>query len=94
MAMFEWKPGVTADQVSAFEADLATMPTVISGIQDYRFGRDLGLREGNFDFGVVAQLAGPGDVARYLDHPAHQELVSTHVVGMVATRRAVQISLA
>jgi len=93
MAVFQWKPGVTDEQVQALGADLATMPGLIGGVKSYRFGPDLGLREGNLDYGVVAELATPADVARYLDHPAHQRLVEQHIVHMVAARRAVQINL-
>ncbi len=93
MAMFEWKPDVTPEQVEALCADLATMPQLIGGVRHYRFGADLGLRPGNLDFGVVAELDSAADVDRYLDHPAHLRLVERHIVRMVAARRAVQIDL-
>jgi hypothetical protein len=93
MAVFKWFDGVTEDQVDALCTELATMPSRIEGVRSYRFGRDLGLRDGNFDFGVVAELDAPGDVERYLDHPLHRELVAAHIVHMVATRRAVQIAI-
>jgi len=93
MAMFRWFEGVTDAQIEALSRDLATMPERIEGVRSYRFGRDLGLRDGNFDFGVMAELDGPEDVDRYLDHPLHLELVENHIVHMVAKRRAVQIAL-
>ncbi|MGY1644180.1 Dabb family protein [Geodermatophilus sp. SYSU D00703] len=93
IAMFEWKPEVTREQVAALCADLATMPGLIGGVRSYRFGPDLGLREGNLDFGVVAELESAADVDRYLDHPAHRRLVEQHILGMAAARRAVQIDL-
>ena len=93
MAMFKWRPEVTQEQVAALCADLATMPDIIGGVRSYRFGPDPGLREGNLDFGVAAELESAGDVDRYLDHPAHQRLVERHIVGMAAARRAVQINL-
>lgn len=93
IAVFEWFDTVTDEQVQALCEDLAKMPTMIEGVRSYRFGKDLGLREGNFDFGVAAELDGPDDIHRYLDHPLHQELVAKHIVNMVAKRRAVQIAL-
>jgi Stress responsive A/B Barrel Domain len=93
MAMFRWFPGVTEEQVGALCADLALLPERIEGVRSYRFGSDLGLRDGNLDFGVVAELDGPDDVDRYLDHPLHVALVAKHIVRMVALRQAVQISL-
>lgn len=93
MAVFHWFDSVTDEQIDALCGDLAKIPAVIDGVRNYRFGRDLGLRNGNFDFGVVAELDGPEDVDRYIDHPFHQELVAKHIVHMVAERRAVQILL-
>jgi hypothetical protein len=92
IAMFQWNEGVTSEQVTALRAALDTMPEAVGGVLSYRFGPDLGLRDENFDFGVAAELESPGDVARYLDHPAHLQLVQEHIVAMVAVRRAVQIA--
>jgi hypothetical protein len=93
MAMFEWKPDVTPEQVEALCAALATMPELVGGVRSYRFGPDLGLRPGNLDFGVVTELESAADVDRYLDHPAHVRVVEEHIAGMVASRRAVQIDV-
>lgn len=93
MAMFRWKDGVTPEQVDAFIVDLATMPDRIDCLRKLRFGPDLHLRDGNFDFGVCAELNEESEVSEYLDHPAHQELVANHVVHMVHTRRAVQFTV-
>ncbi len=93
MAVFEWKPEVTPEQVAALCADLATMPGLIGGVRSYRYGPDLRLREGNLDFGIVAELESAADVDRYLDHPAHLGLIERHIVRMLAVRRAVHCVL-
>lgn len=91
VAMFRWKPEVTEAQVAGFEQALALLPDQVGCLLSYSFGRDLGLREGNFDFAVVAELASAEEVDGYLDHPAHLRLVEEHVQMMLAERRAVQL---
>ncbi|PKW16154.1 Dabb family protein [Saccharopolyspora spinosa] len=92
IAMFRFRDGVTDDQIAKFEAELATMPERTGCLQAYRYGRDLGARDGNFDFGVVAELGSADEIDGYLDHPAHLELVRDHVLHIVAERKAVQFS--
>lgn len=92
IAMFRFKQDVTDEQIRAFEAELATMPERTGCLLSYQFGRDLGARDGNFDFGVVAELDSADQIDGYLDHPAHLDLVRDHVRHIVAERKAVQMS--
>jgi len=55
VALFRWKPETTAAEVSKVEAALHQLPTKIPCILSYRFGRDLGVHDGNADFARVAQ---------------------------------------
>lgn len=93
LAMFRWQPEATQEQIDAFELALAEMPAAVGSLVSYRYGPDLGLRDGNFDFGVVAELASADEIPGYLDHPAHLQLVEDHVKHILAERRAVQFSL-
>nr|MCW2727347.1 Stress responsive barrel domain protein [Aeromicrobium sp.] len=93
VAMFRWKPEATQEQIDAFMVELATMPEKTGCLLSYRFGQDLGLRDDNFDFGVVGELVSADQIDGYLDHPAHLQLVEDHVRHIVAERRAVQIAL-
>ena len=70
VALFRWTPEVTGEQVDEFEKALATMPAAVGCLKSFRFGRDLGEREANFDFGVVAELESADQIHSYLDHPA------------------------
>ena len=94
LAVFRWKEGVTPDDVARLCEELAAFRTRIDCIIDYQFGADLGLRQGNADFGVAALVESPGAIAEYLDHPAHKELVSTVIAPMSESRTAVQIEVA
>src|SRR5438270_92879 len=54
VALFRWKDGTTAADVSRVEEGLRPLPSQIPCIRAYRFGRDLGIQEGNADFAVAA----------------------------------------
>ena len=93
IAMFRFREEATDEQIAAFEAELETMPKRTGDrLKSYRYGRDLGVRSGNFDFGVVAELDTADQIDGYLDHPAHHQLVEDHVRHIVLERRAVQFS--
>lgn len=91
VAIFRWNDGVTDQQIDAFTDALIALRAKMPMLLSYRFGRDLGLRDGNFAYGVVAELESADMVDEYLDHALHQEFVRDFVVDMVAERRAVQI---
>jgi hypothetical protein len=56
VALFRWKPEATAEDVSKVEAALHQLPAKIPCIQSYRFGRDLGVQDGN---AVIQNLIRP-----------------------------------
>jgi hypothetical protein len=86
---FTWVDGVTADDVERLEVALGRLPSVIDVLKGYSFGANLGLRPGTADFVVVALLERPEDVAGYLDHPEHRELLDDLVGPMTAHRQTV-----
>jgi hypothetical protein len=57
VALFRWKPEATAEDISKVEAALHQLPAKIPCIQSYRFGRDLGIQDGNADFALVADFS-------------------------------------
>jgi hypothetical protein len=91
LVAFRWKEGVTPEAVANLCDELAAFRKKVDCILDYHFGPDLGLRQGNADFGVMAVVESPQRVAEYLDHPAHKELFSTVIAPMCESRTAVQI---
>ena len=83
-------PKGTFDSLSAGLSHLAqTIPDIAS----YSYGRDLGLREGNFDLAVVADFADAGAFKRYVDHPDHQAFVSDQLGPVLAERIALQFEI-
>jgi len=91
IVLFRWKPGTGAAELAALERALAELPGQVPEIQSYRFGRDAGLVQGNFDFAIVAEFADEAAWRRYVDHPAHQKLVAERVRPIVQERAAAQV---
>ena len=90
---FRWRSEVAEEDVAALLDDLAAFRARVPSLLDYRYGADLGLREGTGDFAIVATVASPEALHAYLDHPAHHELLRRRLGAMVETRLAVQIAL-
>jgi Stress responsive A/B Barrel Domain len=91
MVAFRWKEGVTQSDVGRLCEELGAFRQKVECLVDYRFGPDLGLRDGNADFGVAAVVETPAGLAEYLDHRAHKQLFSDFIAPIMASRTAVQI---
>ena len=74
VALFRWKPKATAEDVAKVEAALHQLPAKIPCIQAYRFGRDLGVQDGN----------------AYANHPDHQVVLQKLIRPILAQREAIQ----
>lgn len=88
--VFRFVEGTDPAAVDALAAALRDLPGAIDGILDYRVGPDLGLRDTNAGFAVVADFADEDDFLAYSSHPAHLDVIRTHVEPIVAQRHAVQ----
>jgi stress responsive alpha/beta barrel protein len=91
VVMFRWKQGTGAPELAALARALEMLPEQVTEILRYRWGRDEGLVQGNFDFAIVADFADRDSWKRYQDHPAHQKLISERIRPIVAERAAVQM---
>lgn len=92
--MFRFKPGTTAADITAIAEGLGGLPHAIPEIADYRFGTDIGVNDGNFDFAVVADFADTDDYVAYRDHPLHRALIAERIAPHVEARAAVQFDAA
>jgi hypothetical protein len=90
VALFRWKPETTAADVSKIEAALHQLPSKIPCILSYRFGRDLGVFDGNADFALVADFADQQGLATYANHPDHLAVIQNLVRPIMAQREAIQ----
>jgi len=93
VVMFRFREEAPADARESIEAGLARLPGRIPEIESYRFGADLGLREGNFDYCLVADFTDAAAFARYAEHPEHRRFVEERLAPVVAERVSVQYTL-
>ena len=89
---FRFGPEATPEAVEALVAALGALPDAIAEIRDYRFGPDLGLRETNADFAVVADFEDESAFRTYATHPAHVTVIDELVSPIVVERNAVQFA--
>jgi len=93
IAQFTWKPEVTDEQVAALTTALTEMAAQIPQIVSYRAAPNLRVRPSTTDFAVAAIVAGPDELAAYLDHPLHAAVYADHLGAMVAERAAAQLPI-
>jgi hypothetical protein len=80
VACFAWNDGTSPADIGRVEAMLAALPEQISEIRSYSFGRDVGIREGAFDYGVVADFDDADGWRTYQQHPAHRAVLDEMLV--------------
>ena len=90
VVMFKLREDAPNDAIRSLEEGLKKLPPTISEIQSYRFGPDLALRDGNFDFCLVADFENAEAFGRYVVHPAHQDFIQTRLTPVVSERVSVQ----
>ena len=93
VVMFRFKEDAPADAARSVEEGLARLPDAIEEIEGYRFGADVGLREGNFDYCLVAEFSDGAAFLRYAEHPEHQRFIEERIKPVVADRVSVQYEL-
>jgi hypothetical protein len=90
VVVFRWIEDATEEQKRAVEERLAALPGAIPEIEQYHYGADVGITDGNYDFAVVADFTDRAAFVTYRDHPAHRAAVDECIRPIMATRAAVQ----
>lgn len=85
-----FREGTTPDQIDTIVTALRELPGQIPEIEAYSVGVDAGLAEGNATLGIVGDFASVGDYEVYRDHPAHQAVITQHIIEVLAGRSALQ----
>lgn len=93
VVLFRWREGTTDRDVDAVVAGLATLPGLVPSLRGYRFGPDLHVSDGTWDFAVVADVDDIDGFLSYRGHPAHQAVLHELVVPLLGERAAVQFAL-
>jgi hypothetical protein len=93
VVLLRFKDETSDDSKRAMRAALEALPAQIPELLAYRVGADAGLVEGNFDFAIVADLAGAQAFRVYAEHPAHKAAIEQRIRPILAERVAVQYRL-
>ncbi len=93
VALFRLKEDAPLGTQQALEDGLFLLAQTIESISAYSYGADLGLREGNFDFGIVADFEDESAFVTYADHPAHIAFIKERVAPVIAERAALQFEV-
>lgn len=90
---FTWADDAPPEAVAATEVALRALPELISEVQAFSVGSDLGLAPGTSDLALVADFEDAAAWQRYQDHPEHQRVVVEHVRPILAVRAAAQFEV-
>ena len=90
VVMFRWATDATQEQKQRVAAELSRLPALVPSLRAYRFGADLGLNPGNFDFAVAADFDDAEGYLAYRDHPEHRAMISQFILPVATQRAAVQ----
>jgi len=93
IAMFTLNDDAPEGTVAHLEEGLFLLAQTIEEISAYTFGPDLGLREGTWDFAVVADFETPDDFRAYADHPDHVAFIKERLTPVLKDRASLQFEL-
>jgi stress responsive alpha/beta barrel protein len=91
IVVFRWKAGTTDEQIDALERGLAGLPGRLPQLRAYAYGRDLGLREGNADFAIVADFDDEDGWRAYTEDAEHRRVIDELIAPVTEVRSAVQV---
>lgn len=93
IALFRLKQDAPPGATQSLEEGLFLLAQTIKQIARYDYGADLGLREGNYHFAVVADFENAADFATYVDHPDHQAFLKDRLTPVLEERVSLQFEL-
>ena len=89
---FHLKPDAPADQVERIREAVQALGATLPEVRSIAVGRDLGLREGNASFAIVAQFEDVEGFAVYADHPEHVRIIKELIGPHIESRHPVQFT--
>ena len=90
--MFTWKTGVSRQQVDELTVAIHALRGKIPGLVSIQGGCDLGLRDGNPDYLLVATFSDEAAWHAYQAHPLHKSLVAEKIAPIQLHRQSMQMA--
>ncbi len=75
VVFIKFKDDVRDEEISELENLLGKLPSVISEIRAYEFGRDVVRSERSYDFALVSEFEDLESLSRYQKHPEHVKVL-------------------
>ncbi len=91
MVIFTWVAGTTEEQVQTLGRKLNQLARELADWVTINHGPDLGFRDGNGDYAIVATFADRAGWDAYQADPRHKVFVSDVVAPLLASRVTAQI---
>jgi len=92
VVIFSWVEGVAADAVARLRDALDTLASDFADVASFAHGPDLGFREGNGDYALVATFPDRAGWDAYQADPRHKAFVRDHVIPIQASRLTIQFA--
>ncbi|MEN8042006.1 MAG: Dabb family protein [Actinomycetota bacterium] len=84
VVLMRFKDGTSQRQIDAIADGLASLPEQIDVLIRYRFGSDVGITDGAWDFAATAEFAEASHYSEYSDHPAHQAVLRERIAPVLS----------
>jgi hypothetical protein len=90
IVMFRFATDTPPDKIEHLAEGLRSLPDQVPQVRGFTFGRDLGLREGNWDYAVVADFDDVDGWKAYAADPVHQQVIAERITPIITERTSVQ----
>lgn len=87
--MFKWADGVSAATKAEISVGLDRLAT-LDAVSSYHHGPDLGVSDGNWDYGIVGDFEDEAAYRRYATEAGHLALITDLIKPNINARAAVQ----
>ena len=88
--MFRFAADTTPEQVEHMAEGLRLLPGQVAEVRAFTIGRDLGLRETNWDYAVVADFDDVDGWKVYAADALHLQVIAERITPIITERTSVQ----
>lgn len=87
---FTFTPSTSRETIAQLSTALDALAASCTGIETYRHGPDLGIRDGNAHYAVAAVFRDAAAFAAYMSAPEHLQLVADLIQPNLTAKSSVQ----